>query len=125
MLDDHRLWVAGSGRWLGPIDLRSVVAVDTGRIRWPGPWRRSLLLFVPSSATGVGVRARPSSMLARRLGDRQRVRGLRVFASTPVLSWLTVVAMQEAPAALVSTELSARLGVVPGAPPPPAVGSAG
>ena len=124
VLDEHRLWVAGTGRWLGPIDLRSVVAID-GRIRGLGRWRRLLVLYVPTEPSTIGVRARPSSVLARRLGNHQQVRGLRVFASTAVMSWLTVIVMLEAPAALVSTELSARLGVVPGAPPPPAVRSAG
>jgi hypothetical protein len=80
---------------------------------------------VPTAPTTIGVRAGPSSVLARRLGDHQQVRGLRVFASTGVMSWLMVIVLLEAPAALVSTELTARLGVLPGAPPPPAVRSAG
>ena len=119
VLDEHRLWIATSGRWLGPIDLRGVVAIDSGH-GWPLLFfTRPLVLFVPKATAASGIRSRPSTALASELGPLQDVRGLRIYGSAPILSWLAVVAMQQAPGGVVSTSLSARLGIVPGAPPPP------
>jgi hypothetical protein len=119
VLDQHRLWVATSGRWLGPIDLRSVVAIDRGRSWWPLYLGHPMLMFVPKATGAPGVRARPSSQLRTELGSGQDVRALRIFGSSQVLAGIAVVALQAAPSAVTSTELSARLGIVPGAPPPP------